>query len=92
MTEDSVVAARFQSERLAAAPYNRFTIKRPLFYRWLADKAAAAGAQILFGSTVKTVLFTEGNQADGVLATNRKNTKYLADIVVLADGANSLLA
>ena len=92
MTEDSVVAARFQSERLAAAPYNRFTIKRPLFYRWLADKAAAAGAQILFGSTVKTVLFTEGNQANGVLATNRKNTKYLADIVVLADGANSLLA
>lgn len=92
MTEDSVVAARFQSERLAAAPYNRFTIKRPLFYRWLADKAAAAGAQILFASTVQKVLFTDGNQANGVLATNRENTRYLADTVVLADGANSLLA
>ncbi|HWR44455.1 FAD-binding protein [Sporomusa sp.] len=91
MTEDSVLSTRFQSVRLAAAPYNRFSVKRSNLYKWLADKAAEAGAQVLFKHTVTEVLFNDG-QAVGVVAVNGGSSKYLADVIILADGANALLA
>ncbi|WP_425061009.1 Kynurenine 3-monooxygenase [Sporomusa carbonis] len=91
MTEDSVVSARFQSARLAAAPYNRFSVKRTNLYKWLTDKAIAAGAQVKFNHSVEEVWF-DGQKADGVRTANPDNSKYLADVIILADGANSLLA
>lgn len=91
MTEDSVVSTRFQSTRLAAAPYNRFSVKRPNFYKWLADKATAAGAHVLFGTLVEKVIF-DGQKASGILTAKPDSAKYLANVVILADGANSLLA
>ena len=90
MTEDSVLSSRFQSDRLAAAPYNRFSVKRVNLYKWLADKATEAGAQILFNHTVKQVVFNEDGLAAGILTQN--DGKFLSDIIILADGANSLLA
>lgn len=92
MTEDSVLSSRFQSTRLAAAPYNRFSVKRINLYKWLADKATEAGAQILFNHTVEQVVFNDADQAVGVLTLNADSSKFLADIIILADGANSLLA
>lgn len=92
MTEDSVLSSRFQSVRLAAAPYNRFSVKRSNLYKWLAGKASEAGAQVLFGHTVAEVLFADNGQAAGILIQNDKSSKFLADIIILADGANSLLA
>lgn len=91
MTEDSVLSTRFQSKRLAAAPYNRFSIKRIHLYQWLAQKAVTAGATLLNGHHAAELLF-EGKQAIGVRIAEPHNTYYLADIIVLADGANSLLA
>lgn len=91
MTEDSVISARYRSMKLAAAPYNRFTVRRTKLYTWLADKAAAAGATVKFGCHVSAVLF-EGRQAVGVKLSAPGEECYLADIIVLADGANSLLA
>lgn len=90
MTEDSVTSARFQSARLAAAPYNRFSVKRRNLYKWLSDKACDAGAKVVFSHTVEEVLLDNG-QAVGVVVANLK-CKFLADIIILADGANSLLA
>lgn len=88
MTEDSVLSTRFQSARLAAAPYNRFSVKRGNLYQWLADKATEAGAQVSFNYMVEEVLFNDG-QATGVVVGS---SKFLTNIIVLADGANSLLA
>ena len=94
MTEDSVLSSRFQSSRLAAAPYNRFSVKRVAFYNWLAAKASAAGAQLLFSHTVEEIIRTANGQAAGVVTLNADNTHtvFTASLLILADGANSLLA
>lgn len=91
LTEDSAVSAGFSSSRLAAAPYNRITVKRDKLYGWLAGKATAAGAALKLGHTVTEVLF-DGDQACGVKTASPQTATCLADIVILADGANSLLA
>lgn len=91
MTEDSVLSTRYQSKRLAAAPYNRFAIKRIHLYQWLAQKAIDAGAILLNNHHVSEVLFKD-NQAIGVKIAEPHPNFYLADIIVLADGANSMLA
>lgn len=92
MTEDSLLSAGFQSARLGAAPYNRFSVKRVNLYKWLANKATAAGAHVLYSSTANQVLFDTDGQAVGVTTLNSGNNKFFADIIILADGANALLA
>lgn len=91
MTEDAVLSGSFHSMKLAAAPYNRFTVKRRNLYRWLCDKAVNAGATLKFNHQVETVLF-EGEQAMGVRLALPQADCFEADIVILADGANSLVA
>lgn len=91
MTEDSILTTRFRSIKLGAAPFNRITIRRPKFYKWLADKAANAGVTLLLGHNVTDVLF-DGRQAVGVKLAPPQDNYYLADVIVLADGVNSLLA
>ncbi|MDT8901481.1 FAD-dependent oxidoreductase [Anaeroselena agilis] len=91
LNDDSAVTAGFTSGRLAAAPYNRLSVKRKNFYSWLAAKAVSAGATLLLGHTVDDVLLDHGRTV-GVHVSPPQNTTFLADIVILADGANSLLA
>ncbi|EAX48586.1 FAD dependent oxidoreductase [Thermosinus carboxydivorans Nor1] len=91
MTEDSILTARFRSTKLAAAPYNRFTIKRVNFYKWLTAKAISAGTTLLLNHHVSEVLF-DGQQAIGVHVSPPQNSDFIADIIILADGANSMLA
>lgn len=91
MTEDSILTARFQSMKLGAAPYNRLTVRRPKFYKWLADKAVVAGATLLLGHNVTQILF-DGEQAVGVRVSQPNDGFFAADVIILADGANSLLA
>ncbi len=91
LNEDSAVTAGFTSGRLAAAPYNRLTVKRKNFYAWLAAKAVAAGAALRLGHRVASVILDDGRTV-GVRLAPPQSAAVLADIVVLADGANSLLA
>jgi electron transfer flavoprotein-quinone oxidoreductase len=91
LSEDSAVTAGFTSGRLAAAPYNRLSVKRKNLYAWLTAKAVAAGATLLLGHHTAEVIL-DGPQAVGVRVSPPQNTAYLADLVILADGANSLLA
>lgn len=91
MTEDSLLATSFQSTKLAAAPYNRFTIKRRNLYQWLVDKAVAAGASIHLNHHVTEVLF-DGSQAVGVQISPPQKCQFFANVIILADGANSLVA
>ncbi|CUH94237.1 hypothetical protein P22_0303 [Propionispora sp. 2/2-37] len=91
MTEDSLFAIRYNSMRFLSSPYNRFTVKRPHLYKWLTDKAVAAGATLLFNHNVQNVIF-EQTQAVGVTVSPPQNTSFSADLIILADGANSLIA
>lgn len=80
----------YRSDNWGEAPYNGATAYRPDFDHWLADKAAAAGAQIVC-STTATGLIREGDQIVGI-TTDRPGGELRADAVIACDGANSFLA
>lgn len=90
MTEDSVVKAEFKSLRFLSSPYNRFTVKRTNLYKWLIDKALECQTTLLLGHTVTKLLF-DGNKVCGIYIASPEK-KYIANVVIIADGANSLLA
>jgi electron transfer flavoprotein-quinone oxidoreductase len=68
--------------------YNAFTVHRAKFDPWFAKLAEDAGAVIINRTTAEDVL-KENGRIVGV-ATERGNV--LADVVVAADGVNSMLA
>jgi electron transfer flavoprotein-quinone oxidoreductase len=70
-------------------PYNNFTGLRVKFDQWLADKAVEAGAIPVY-QTVALEVIREGNKVVGV-RTDREDGDLYADVVVIADGVNSLL-
>lgn len=91
LSEDSAVTGGFTSNRLAATPYNRLSVKRPNFYSWLAAKAVSAGVTLRLSHHADEVLLEDG-RAVGVHVASPQGATFLADVVILADGANSLLA
>src|SRR5690606_28643359 len=72
------------------APYNNFTVLRAKFDQWFANKAVEQGA-LLVNETVVTECIVEDGRVVGV-RTDRPDGDVYADVVVLADGVNSLLA
>lgn len=70
-------------------PYNCFTGIRAKFDQWFADKAVAAGALPIY-ETVALDVIREGDRVIGV-HTDREDGDLYADVVVIADGVNSLL-
>jgi electron transfer flavoprotein-quinone oxidoreductase len=69
--------------------YNNFTVLRAQFDQWFASKAVQAGA-LLINETVVLECIVENGKVVGV-RTDRPNGEVYADVVVLADGVNSLL-
>ena len=75
----------------AGTPPNAFTAYRPVFDRWLAGEAVAAGATLL-SSTTATRVVRDGNGAVAGVATDREGPPLRCRIAIAADGANSFLA
>jgi electron transfer flavoprotein-quinone oxidoreductase len=71
-------------------PYNCFTVLRAKFDQWFAQKAVEAGA-LLVNETVVKECIVEDERVVGV-RTDRPEGEVYANVVVLADGVNSLLA
>lgn len=67
---------------------NSYSVIRSKFDRWMAEEAKKAGV-ILVSQTVVEELIVENKKVTGV-KTELEN--YYADIVIIADGVNSLLA
>jgi electron transfer flavoprotein-quinone oxidoreductase len=72
----------------AAAPYHSFTLLRSEFDSWLASKAEDAGAILACGIRVDELLI-DGGKVVGIKAGD---DEMFADVVVAADGVNSILA
>ncbi|GBD15166.1 Electron transfer flavoprotein-ubiquinone oxidoreductase [bacterium HR26] len=90
LTEDSAIGLSYRTQAFAQEPYNAFSVMRAEWDRWFAQQAEAAGAFIVTGMTVEDVVWRDGAIV-GVKAGGEGDELY-ADVVVLADGANSLLA
>ena len=65
-----------------------YTVIRGKFDRWMADEARKAGVIIAEETVVKELLIKN----EQVIGVKTELEKYYSDIVILADGVNSLLA
>jgi electron transfer flavoprotein-quinone oxidoreductase len=90
MDKESVVQFGYKGLEWAVEPYNNFTVLRAQFDQWFAQKAVEAGA-LLINETVVTECIVEDGKVVGV-RTDRPDGEAFADVVVLADGVNSLLS
>src|SRR3712207_9321500 len=88
LTEDSMITMGYKSQRFNEEPYNAFSVLRARFDKWFADKAVEAGA-VLITETVAEDVLRENGQIVGV-RTNREDGDLRANVVIAADGVNSL--
>lgn len=90
LVPDSSFSITYANNKFASPPYNGITLLRAKFDPWYASKAEEAGA-LLIPETVVDDLVWDGDRVVGVSA-RRSNGEIYADVVIAADGANSLLA
>jgi electron transfer flavoprotein-quinone oxidoreductase len=77
----------YRNEAAAQPPYNAFSVLRAKFDPWLAGKAEAAGATVITGVTIDSLL-VENGRVTGVQAGP---DQILAAVVVIAEGTRSIL-
>jgi len=91
ISEKDAVSIGVESEEHNQPPYNNsFTVSRAKFDNWFAGKAQEAGAMLITDTVVDDLLW-DGNKVVGVKARGEEGDVY-ADVVIVADGVNSLLA
>ncbi|MDP4155700.1 MAG: FAD-dependent oxidoreductase [Bacillota bacterium] len=88
MTEKDAVTMDYHSSRLAETGSDSYVVMRGEFDRWLFNKAEEAGAIAAAGIKVDQLIM-ENNRVTGVICGGEE---MKADVVILADGVNSLLA
>ncbi len=87
LSENASVALDFRSQEASQPPYNAFSVLRARFDPWLAKQAEEAGATLITGVTVDSLL-VENGRVTGVQAGP---DQIGADVVVVAEGTRSLL-
>jgi electron transfer flavoprotein-quinone oxidoreductase len=90
LDQESALTFSYKGLEWAKEPYNNFTVLRAKFDQWFAEKAVQQGA-LLVNETVVLECIVENGKVVGV-RTDRPDGEVYADVVVLADGVNSLLA
>lgn len=90
LDKESALSFSYKGLEWAQEPYNNFTVLRAKFDQWFADRAVQEGA-LLLNETVALECIVEDGKVVGV-RTDRPDGDVYADVVVLADGVNSLLA
>jgi len=90
MDDRSHMGTHYRSDSFNEEKPNRYTIIRAQFDKWFNSKVKEAGALVISETTVLE-LIKEGDKVVGV-RTDREGGEVYADVVVLADGVNSLLA
>ncbi len=90
MDKTSAVTFSYKGMEWAQEPYNNFTVLRAKFDQWFAQKAVERGALLLCETVVLECLVEDGKVVG--VKTDRPDGELRADVVVLADGVNSLLA
>ncbi|MEW6723295.1 MAG: FAD-dependent oxidoreductase [Bacillota bacterium] len=87
LEEDSAVMAGFCGLEFGQAPYNRFTVLRSKFDRWLAGKAVEAGAQLFTSALVTELVYQRRGLHRAVVGVKTAEGEQLgAKVVILAEG------
>jgi electron transfer flavoprotein-quinone oxidoreductase len=88
MTERGAVTVSLDNEVLGESPCHSYIVLRSDFDAWLAGRAEAAGAVMAAGVRVDDLLWS-GDRVCGIRAGE---DEISSDVVIAADGVNSLLA
>ncbi|MFW9934574.1 MAG: FAD-dependent oxidoreductase [Candidatus Thorarchaeota archaeon] len=88
LSDQSSFSFDFSSKRLEKPPHNGYSIIRYDFDQWFAKRAQEVGALLATGIRVDNLLW-ENNRVIGIKAGD---DEIQANVVVAADGINSLLA
>ena len=88
MTGDSATTIEYGAEKLGEQGKATYSVLRAKFDPWLAGKAEEAGAMYVTGMRVDEVIKRDGK----VVGVSAGGEEMEADVVLLADGVNSLLA
>ena len=86
LSQDDATVVSYRDKKSEA--YGSYTVIRAKFDRWMAEQAKKEGVYIV-EETVVRELITDNGKVTGV---KTELEDYYADIVILADGVNSLLA
>jgi electron transfer flavoprotein-quinone oxidoreductase len=90
LTKEGALKFGFRSQNFVRQPCNCYSVLRAKFDKWLAERVRQAGALIIPETTVEEVL-RENGRICGV-RTSRPDGDLACDVVVAADGVNSLLS
>jgi electron transfer flavoprotein-quinone oxidoreductase len=85
---DRSTSINCQDTEWAKPPYHSFTLLRAEFDAWLASKAEETGAMVASNICVDDLLYENGK----VIGIRAGEDEMFADVVIAADGANSILA
>lgn len=89
MAPDANLTVDFSSDEMLVEGQDSYAVLRAPFDQWLASKAEDEGAEFIYGIPVENLVKDESGKVIGVQAGEDEIT---AEVVVLCDGANSLLA
>lgn len=87
MSPDSNFTVDYSARELEEAGKESYTVLRGPFDQWLAEQAENAGAEFIYGIAVEDLIIEDGK----VKGINAFGDEITSDVVILADGVNSLL-
>jgi len=90
LTEKAAFKFGHRHQAFNEEPYNAFTVLRARFDKWIAQQVRDAGALVIPETVVESPIM-DGEKVIGV-RTGRPDGDLYADVVIAADGVNSLLA
>jgi len=91
ISSDSEIAFEFSNSKFRDPPHNNsFSILRGKFDKWFCEKVEEAEGMVIPETTVDELIMKDG-KCVGVKA-RREDGEMYSDVVIVAEGANSLLA
>ena len=90
LSEKTSTSLVFEAQHFDNPPYNGYTLFRPIFDKWYAEKAREAGVMLLTGCLVEDLL-RKGNAVSGIKIGKNKG-EITAPVTITCDGVLSLLA
>ncbi|CAO3417024.1 FAD-dependent monooxygenase [Azospirillum doebereinerae] len=89
--DDNYIGTNYRSEAYNTDAPNRYTIIRANIDKWFSEKIRAIGGLQICETTVTELIRDASGKVIGV-RTDREGGEIFADVVIMADGVNALLA
>lgn len=89
LAKDSVTKISHRNQKFAAEPYNAFSVFRADFDKWMGQKYKEAGGLLICETVVEDIIERDGKVVG--VKCGRAEGDIFADVVIVAEGVNSML-